>query len=102
MLNFLGLFINLSDLFFCFVFGYLSFSSCFSCCVTRQTFMRQKVTLSPSVLPSNPTEEGNRACDVNVGPKSSESVSCGSEPRHRRTLCYECNGADSLIIPNSG
>jgi len=52
--------------------------------------MRQKVTLSPSVLPSNPAEEGNRACDVNIGPKSSQSVSCGSEPRERGTLCCEC------------
>ncbi|XP_039815544.1 uncharacterized protein LOC120678423 isoform X2 [Panicum virgatum] len=55
-----------------------------------KTFMRQKVTLSPSVLPSNPAEEGNRACDVNIGPKSSESVSCGSEPRERGTLYCEC------------
>ncbi|RCV32035.1 hypothetical protein SETIT_6G226000v2 [Setaria italica] len=55
-----------------------------------KTFMRQKVTLSPSVLPSNPAEEGNRPCDVNVGPKSSQSVSCGSEPRERGTLCSEC------------
>ena len=86
----------------CFCFFYLSFSSCFSCCVTRQTFMRQKVTLSPSVLPSNPAEEGNRTCDVNIGPKSSQSVSCGSEPRERGTLCCECNGAGSLIIPNNG
>jgi len=86
----------------CFCFSYLLFSSCFSCCVTRQTFMRQKVTLSPSVLPSNPAEEGNRACDVNIGPKSSQSVSCGSEPRERGTLCCECNGAGSLIIPNNG
>ncbi|KAG2585317.1 hypothetical protein PVAP13_6KG383060 [Panicum virgatum] len=67
-----------------------------------KTFMRQKVTLSPSVLPSNPAEEGNRACDVNIGPKSSQSVSCGSEPRERGTLCCECNGAGSLIIPNNG
>ncbi|OEL32953.1 hypothetical protein BAE44_0006028 [Dichanthelium oligosanthes] len=55
-----------------------------------KTFMRQKVTLSPSVLPSNPAEEGNRACDVNVGPKSSQSVSCGSEPRERGAICPEC------------
>ncbi|CAO2173564.1 unnamed protein product [Urochloa humidicola] len=54
-----------------------------------KTFMRQKVTLSPSVLPSNPAEDGNRACDVNVGPKSSQSVSCGSEPREQGTLCCE-------------
>jgi hypothetical protein len=52
--------------------------------------MRQKVTLSPSVLPSNPADEGNRAGDVNVGPKSSQSVSCGSEPREWGTLCCEC------------
>lgn len=64
--------------------------------------MRQKVTLSPSVLPSNPAEEGNRAGDVNVGPKSSQSVSCGSEPREWGTLCCKCNGAGSLIIPNNG
>ncbi|XP_062191171.1 uncharacterized protein LOC133894971 [Phragmites australis] len=56
-----------------------------------KTFMRQKVTLSPSVCPSNPVEEGSRACDVNVGPKS-QSVSCGSEPRERGTLCSECCG----------
>ncbi|WVZ91979.1 hypothetical protein U9M48_038080 [Paspalum notatum var. saurae] len=55
-----------------------------------KTFMRQKVTLSPSILPSNPVEEGSRACDVNVGPKSSQSISCGSEPRERGTLCCEC------------
>lgn len=64
--------------------------------------MRQKVTLSPSVLPSNPAEEENRACDVNVGPKSARSVSCGSGPREQGTLCSECNGADSLIIPING
>ncbi|CAO2184451.1 unnamed protein product [Urochloa humidicola] len=55
-----------------------------------KTFMRQKVTLSPSVLPSNPAEDGNSACDVNVGPKSSRSVSCGSEPREWGTLCCKC------------
>ncbi|TVU04889.1 hypothetical protein EJB05_48030 [Eragrostis curvula] len=54
-----------------------------------KTFMRQKVTLSPSVCPSNPVEEGSRACDVNVGPKP---VSCGSEPRERGTLSSECCG----------
>ncbi|XP_066330998.1 uncharacterized protein [Miscanthus floridulus] len=57
-----------------------------------KTFMRQKVTLSPSVLPSNPVEEGSKTCDVNVGPKSSQSVSCGSEPSERGTLCSECCG----------
>ncbi|XP_062194830.1 uncharacterized protein LOC133898236 isoform X2 [Phragmites australis] len=56
-----------------------------------KTFMRQKVTLSPSVCPTNPVEEGSRSCDVNVGPKS-QSVSCGSEPRERGTLCSECCG----------
>lgn len=64
--------------------------------------MRQKVTLSPSVLPSNPAEEENRVCDVNVGLKSSQSVSCGNGPREKGTLCSECNGAASLIIPNNG
>ncbi|XP_066383383.1 uncharacterized protein [Miscanthus floridulus] len=57
-----------------------------------KTFMRQKVTLSPPVLHSNPVEEGSKTCNVNVGPKSSQSVSCGSEPIERRTLCSECCG----------
>jgi hypothetical protein len=56
--------------------------------------MRQKVTLCPSVCPSNPVEEGSRTCDVNVRPKS---VSCGSKPREQGTIYSECNGADSLI-----
>jgi hypothetical protein len=50
--------------------------------------MRQKVTLYPSVCPSNPVEEGSRTCDVNVGLKS---VSCGSKPREQGTMYSECN-----------
>jgi hypothetical protein len=50
--------------------------------------MRQRVTLYPSVCPSNPVEEGSRTCDVNVGLKS---VSCGSKPREQGTMYSECN-----------
>ena len=58
--------------------------------------MRQKVTLSPTVSPSNTVKEESKTSDTNVGPKA-QCVSCGSELAQRGTLCLECNGADSLI-----
>ncbi|VAI74469.1 unnamed protein product [Triticum turgidum subsp. durum] len=66
----------------------------------RQTFMRQKVTLSPTVSPSNTVKEESKTSDTNVGPKA-QCVSCGSELAQRGTLCLEycgqgrtCNSAE--------
>ncbi|KAF0900020.1 hypothetical protein E2562_026260, partial [Oryza meyeriana var. granulata] len=53
-----------------------------------KTFMRQKVTLSPTPPPSNPMKEGSNASDINVGPKA-ESVSCGREVAERKSS--ECS-----------
>lgn len=47
-----------------------------------KTFMRQKVTLSPTLSPCNPMKEGSKASDINVGPKA-QPVSCGSELTER-------------------
>ncbi|XP_020188616.1 uncharacterized protein [Aegilops tauschii subsp. strangulata] len=65
-----------------------------------KTFMRQKVTLSPTVSPSNIVKEESKTSDTNVGPKA-QCVSCGSELAQRGTLCLEycgqgrtCNSAD--------
>lgn len=60
-----------------------------------KTFVRQKVTLSPSALPSNPVEEGSKTCDVNSGHKSSQSVSCGNEPSERGARSECCNGGQN-------
>ena len=59
--------------------------------------MRQKVTLSPTISPSNIVKEESKASDTNIVPKA-HSDSCGSELAQRGTLCSECNGADNLII----
>ena len=61
--------------------------------VMGQTFMRQKVTLSPTLSSSNPMKEGSNAGDINIGPKA-ESVSCGEVTERESS---ECNGADSPI-----
>ncbi|VAI74467.1 unnamed protein product [Triticum turgidum subsp. durum] len=65
-----------------------------------KTFMRQKVTLSPTVSPSNTVKEESKTSDTNVGPKA-QCVSCGSELAQRGTLCLEycgqgrtCNSAE--------
>ncbi|KAL5230987.1 hypothetical protein ABZP36_029763 [Zizania latifolia] len=47
-----------------------------------KTFMRQKVTLSPILSPSNTMKEGSKASDINVGPKA-QSVSSGRELTER-------------------
>ncbi|KAK1606660.1 hypothetical protein QYE76_030333 [Lolium multiflorum] len=54
-----------------------------------KTFMRQKVTLSPTVSPCNIVKEESKGSDTNIGPKA-QSVSCGSEFAQRGTLCSEC------------
>jgi hypothetical protein len=80
-----------------FLFFLSPFLILFALCTMRQTFMRQKVTLSPTVSPCNIVKEESKGSDTNIGPKA-QSVSCGSEFAQRGTLCSECNGADSLII----
>ncbi|XP_006659636.1 uncharacterized protein LOC102704999 isoform X2 [Oryza brachyantha] len=58
-----------------------------------KTFMRQKVTLSPTPPPSNPTKEGSNASDINVGPKA-ESVSCGREVTERKSSECSSDGSE--------
>jgi len=64
-----------------------------------KTFMRQKVTLSPTVSPSNIVKEESKASDTN-GPKP-QSMSYGSDLAQRGTRCSEfcgqgqtCNSTD--------
>ncbi|KAL5223280.1 hypothetical protein ABZP36_027993 [Zizania latifolia] len=40
-----------------------------------KTFMRQKVTLSPTLSPCKPMKEGSKASDINVGPKAQSVLS---------------------------
>ncbi|KQJ99161.1 uncharacterized protein LOC100823798 [Brachypodium distachyon] len=58
-----------------------------------KTFMRQKVTLSPTVCPSNIVKEESKTSvgDTNVGPKA-QSVSCGSELAQGAVCSEYCNG----------
>ncbi|KAB8109365.1 hypothetical protein EE612_045611, partial [Oryza sativa] len=51
-----------------------------------KTFMRQKVTLSPTLSSSNPMKEGSNAGDINIGPKA-ESVSCGEVTERESSGC---------------
>jgi hypothetical protein len=51
-----------------------------------KTFMRQKVTLSPTLSSSNPMKEGSNAGDINIGPKA-ESVSCGEVTERESSEC---------------
>ncbi|CAM0911829.1 unnamed protein product [Alopecurus aequalis] len=65
-----------------------------------KTFMRQKVTLSPTVSPCNIVKEESKASDINIVPKA-QSDPCGSELAQGGTLCSEycrqgqsCNSID--------
>ncbi|KAG8087832.1 hypothetical protein GUJ93_ZPchr0010g11056 [Zizania palustris] len=58
-----------------------------------KTFMRQKVTLSPILFPSNTMKEGGKASDINVGPKA-QSVSSGRELTDRGSSECSPNGSE--------
>uniref|UniRef100_A0A0E0LXC9 Atos-like conserved domain-containing protein n=1 Tax=Oryza punctata TaxID=4537 RepID=A0A0E0LXC9_ORYPU len=61
-----------------------------------KTFMRQKVTLYPTLSPSNPMKEGSNASDINVGPKA-ESVSCGGEVTERESSECSSDGSEERV-----
>uniref|UniRef100_A0A0D9XA77 Atos-like conserved domain-containing protein n=1 Tax=Leersia perrieri TaxID=77586 RepID=A0A0D9XA77_9ORYZ len=74
-----------------------------------KTFMRQKVTLFPTLSPSNPTKEGSNASDINACPKA-ESVSCGREITEResssdgseeRDANSKCHSLDSNMMESN-